>query len=305
MNLNTKKYVKEHKKIFSIKTKYVDPSIYGNKKIISWSINKLLFWHISSLLSCIKNYPIQVFKYFKYYKMTYNLKNTKINKKALVIGNGPSQGYLTDKELKRFQNEGNEIICVNNFKKYKGSAPNWLVLSDPFTFKNKLYSKKLTSRLKKNLSINILIPMVLVDEIKKLNIKNKFYTFIDIELSCSKNINPLFPRGYCSMTLFKALAISIFLGYKNIGIIGMDNTYPRQIYNNKNNKIVTHETSATSRERVNIEPYSNVASCLERILKLFADLSCFPKKNIFNLDPYSLTDRFKKITKKNFFNKFK
>jgi hypothetical protein len=302
VNLATIKYIKEHKKIFSLKKKiYFNPEINRDKQPISWSINKLIFRNIKSVLSCIKNYPFQVIKYFKYLKTTYKLRNKKNNKNALVLGNGPSQGYLTDKELIKFQNEGNETICVNNLSKsYKGHVPNWLVLSDPLTFKNKLYSKKLLGFIKKNSSINIFIPTTMIDELKKLNIKNKLYTFIDLELTCSKNINPLLPRGYCSMTLYKALAISIFFGYKNIGIIGMDNTYPRQIYNDKNNKIIKFETSFTLKERVDIYPHDTVASILDTYIQLFTHLSYFPKKNIFNLDPYSLTDRFKKIKKQKF-----
>jgi len=51
------------------------------------------------------------------------------------------------------------------------------------------------------------------------------------QLSIWKNINPLMPRGYMSITLYKALAWCIYLGYKSIGVLGMDNTLPKNIYN--------------------------------------------------------------------------
>ena len=301
MNLNTKKYIRDHKIIFSLK-RINDLDRYRKKQVISWSISKLMIMHTISLLSCIKRYPIYVIKYFKYLKFTYGYKNSKIKKKALIFGNGPSNGYIESHEIKKFQNEGNEAICINKVNLI-GHIPNWMVFSDPWTFKNKLWSKKIINFLKKNPSIKIVIPTSLKNDLKKLKIKNKFYVFIDIELTCFKNINPLFPRGYCSMTLYKALAIALFFGYKKIGIIGMDNTYPRQIYNDKNNKIVTCETSISSKEHLVYHRGDTVATTLDMYTRLFNDLSCFPKKNIFNLDLYSLTDRFKKIDKNLFFEK--
>jgi hypothetical protein len=301
MNLNTKKYIREHKKIFSLK-RINDLDCYRNRQVISWSISKLMIMHTRSLLSCIKNYPIQVIKNFKYLKLTYGIKNSKIKKKALIFGNGPSNGYITSHEIKKFQNEGNETICINKVN-LSSHTPNWMVFSDPFTFKNNLWSKKIINFLKKNPSVKIVIPTSLINDLIKLKIKNKFYLFIDIELRCSKNINPLFPRGYSSMTLYKALAIALFFGYKKIGIIGMDNTYPRQIYNDKNNKIITHETSISTKEHLVYHRGDTVATTLDLYIRNFMDLLYFPKKNIFNLDLYSLTDRFKKIDKNLFFKK--
>ena len=41
-----------------------------------------------------------------------------------------------------------------------------------------------------------------------------------------------------SITLYKALAWSIYLGYRSIGVLGMDNTLPRNIYNDDQNRAI-------------------------------------------------------------------
>jgi hypothetical protein len=51
--------------------------------------------------------------------------------------------------------------------------------------------------------------------------------------------------------------------------------------------------------------YFNVASNIDDVVRLFYHLEYFPIKNIVNLDLYSLTDRFKKINKDDFFKDIK
>lgn len=46
--------------------------------------------------------------------------------------------------------------------------------------------------------------------------------------------------------------------------------------------------------------HSNAASYYYDAFKIFYHLEYFPQKNIVNLDPYSLTDRFRKINKSDF-----
>ena len=99
----------------------------------------------------------------------------------------------------------------------------------------------------------------------------KFFVSVDIELSIWKNINPLMPRVGMSITLYKALAWCIYLGYKSIGVLGMDNTLPKNIYNNNNNKVHLLESYAGTEDcLVDVSSYhSNVASYYFDVFKFF------------------------------------
>jgi hypothetical protein len=95
------------------------------------------------------------------------------------------------------------------------------------------------------------------------------------------------------------LAIAIFLGYDEIYTIGMDNTYPRDIYCNSDNKLFRLERRAGVDDFLldiaSVNPSMDVQ--LQNIFNLFYDLRrCFSNKNVINLDPFSLTDIFPKIS---------
>ena len=152
----------------------------------------------------------------------------------LIVGNGPSQGYLNKNDLKKFLKSGGEIICVNYWNQNKilsSCAPTWLFLSDPLHFSKKDSRQiNLIKYLKNNPSIKIIIPTSQIKNFKAFNLVNKFYCFIDVELSISKNISPIFPRGYLSMTVYKAIAMAVWFSFKKIFVLGVDNTYPKNIY---------------------------------------------------------------------------
>ena len=258
-----------------------------------------------SFFCCIIQIPKVIYegRYFLY--KTWRIRSSFIKKRALVIGSGPSQGYLKKNELDKFVKSGGETFSINNWHANKGLSshiPTWIVLSDLAILDK---SPGLIQYLRKNYSIKMIVPTSFLKHIKKLKLKNDIYCFVDLELSIWNNIHPLLPRGYLSMTLYKALSFAIYLGYNSIGIIGMDNTYPRNIYTDKNNRVFILETHAEKKDYlVDISIiFNNVASYLDDVVRLFNHLEYYPKKNIVNLDPYSLTDRFKKVTKNFFFRK--
>ena len=305
----TKEYLSHHKKIFSLKNK-IKKKHKKPQKLVGWSLLRLIKHHFKSMIRTIIYFPISLFQGREYLKKTWLIKSSYKNKKALVIGNGPSQGILSVKELDNFVKSGGETFCVNYWnqnKKLSNHIPTWMVFSDSTTFDIK-NSKgvDLINYLNKNQRIKIIIPAHYVELIKKTGLKNELYCFIDVELSVWKNINPLLPRGYLSMTLYKALAWAVFLNYKIIGVIGMDNTYAKSIYNNDKNLLQRLDVlSGASQCLIDLSQYySNVASNLDDVVRLFYHLEYFPQKNIVNLDSYSLTDRFKKLDKKKFFRKY-
>jgi hypothetical protein len=303
----TKNYIKEHRFIFSLKKKIIRQSVPSN--LIGWSILRLLKHHAKLFVICILHFPVEFFKYRHFLYKTWKLGGSAKKKRALIIGNGPSQGYLKKIELDKFVETGGETYCVNFWnsnKSLRSHVPTWMVFSDEYhLFGKNFKSINLIKYLRGNPSINIIIPTYHIKLARELKLPNKIYAIIDYELSIWRNINPLFPRGYLSMTLYKALAWATYLNYHSIGLIGMDNTYPRKIYNDKKNCLIAMETNAGNKDWLNNLSllYSNVAAYVDDLTRLFYHLEYFPKKKIFNLDPYSLTDRFKKVTKDSFFRK--
>lgn len=245
---------------------------------------------------------------YPFIKQLTSLKNQFPNKTALVLGNGPSQGFLTIDAIKKFQEIGGDLIVVNYWhenKKFSSITPSYIVLSDPNTLSKKddlidiLKEKNiaLLRYLNTNPSIKIICPSNRMFEISQFIDKSRLIPFIDTDIrGLTKNIDPRFPRGYTSMTLYKALAMAVFFGYKKIFILGMDNTYPRTLYSGSNNEILIHEIHSGSNEFVQdiTKMYASIGDYLIECAYLFKDLDFFPKHNITNLDPYSLTTAFQK-----------
>lgn len=302
---STKKYIKEHRFIFSLKKKIIRQGVPAN--LTGWSLFRLFKHHVKLFVICILQFPVEFFKYRNFLYKTWKLRGSAKKKRALIIGNGPSQGYLKKIELDKFVETGGETYCVNFWNSNKSLSshiPTWMVFSDDYhLFGKNFKSINLIKYLRSNPSINIIIPTHHIKLARGLKLPNKIHAIIDCELSIWRNINPLFPRGYLSMTLYKALAWAVHLGYHSIGLIGMDNTYPRKIYNDKNNCLCALETHAGGKDWMNnySSLFSNVSAYIDELARLFYHLEYFPQKNIVNLDPYSLTDRFKKVTKDNFF----
>jgi hypothetical protein len=304
---STEKYIDINKKAFLTKYRRRKNQLSKPKAFIGGSFFNLFKYHIKSFIRTILYYPVALYEGRNFLHKTSSLLGSGRNRRALVIGNGPSQGYMEVSELNNFVKEGGETFCVNSWhanKELSGHVPSWIVFSDPLTFDSKEpKTDNLINYLKDNSSIKFIIPTSMIKVIKKIGLKNKIYCFVDIELSIWRGINPLFPRGYMSLTLYKALAWTIYLGYKSIGVIGMDNTLPKNIYNDKDNKVYCIENNAGVEDcLVDASNYhSNVASFYYDVFKIFHHLEYFPNENVLNLDPYSLTDRFRKIDKNSFF----
>jgi hypothetical protein len=278
-------------------------------KVKGHSICNLIIIHAKSLLKFCLFYPLEVWRIRNYIFATIQLKNSRINKGAILIGSGPSKGLLDVKKLDNFVKAGGETIVVNYWSAdlaFSSHVPTWIVFSDPFTF-NVLSkgSSQIVSYLRLYPEIKLLIPVSLLDVVLKLNLTNSINLFIDTECSFSNNINPLFPRGYLSMTLYKALAWAHYLNYNKIGVIGMDNSYVRSLYSNEKNEVLEVQLNSGNEPWVRNASsyYYNMAARLDDLTILFHHLSYFPKKRIFNLDVYSLTDRFDKMNFENFLKK--
>ena len=100
------------------------------------------------------------------------------------------------------------------------------------------------------------------------------------------------------MTLYKALALAIHMRYKEIYLIGMDNTYCRDVFCDNKNHIFRRERHAGESDYLiditQLVPSMDIQ--MQDIFNLFYDLRrCFLGSNVLNLDCYSLTDVFPKV----------
>jgi hypothetical protein len=302
-NSSTFFYKKENEYVMSLPRVVLKGEV---RRFYPDSIIWLFLKKINSLRS-IKGYLIEVITKWRWLVKTKSLKKRGEMVDAIVIGNGPSQGYLDVSSLSEFKANGGELICINYWTDNEdiwNVIPNYLVISDPLTLSDKVpdylkqKNEKLLAYLLKYRSINIACPMSRCDQLSAIFGSQRILGFVDQELRMwTHNINPLYPRGYVSMTLYKALALAIWFDYRKIYVIGMDNTYPRNIYCDQDNKFINHEIHAGDKDYSVDESafYKSIGDGLSVIALIFYDSLRFKRDKIVNLDPYSLTDAFKKI----------
>lgn len=277
---------------------------------LSWQI-----WKRLRALNGLKSYVLELILGRRWLLSTYKLSQVYSSKSVIVCANGPSQGLLDKDMLALAKSRGSHLVAINFFlenKTFYLVKPDIVVISDWATWRDDIDTgdldvarkrKELRSFLKCNEKIKIFCPSRLANEIACYVGSERVYGFSDSELiGWSRNINPLFPRGYHSQTAYKALALSLWLGYKTIYCIGFDNTYPREVFCDIDNRIMERSTHACTQPYVRVleNCYENMGEYLNCIAENFHSLSVFPTDSIVNLDEYSLTDRFRKIKLKEF-----
>lgn len=228
---------------------------------------------------------------------------------ALVLGNGPSVSTL-DLEWLRGNRQKIDIFVVNWFPLSPIAAeivPDCVVLSDPHHFPGNSQDQRNTDLWVKlaEMKPKIFLPLSWYSRIQSEPLltellKEKIYFFNDFGLEgWTKNISPLRPRGYLSLTAYKALAISVFLGYKQIFILGIDNTMYQTVEVDKDNQIFldgNHFYEDQPKNSSGTFYPSGMADLFFDYSLCFLDLHlCFgSQRNIINLDPNSKVDAFNK-----------
>jgi hypothetical protein len=230
------------------------------------------------------------------------------NSSVLLIANGPSAKKLNLSEVRKYKNLGElEVFGVN----FSILDPNYediidyLVLSDPGMHPNSDSSRaiQLWEKIQNQNRIKIITPSSWHSFLKQTICKSPgCLHFKDSSLEgFTLNIDPTKPRGYVSLTAYKALAVAIYLKYQRIFVIGIDNSMFRTIAVNEKNEIIQ-----VSNHRIGIYPSSeNLSNYFnEGIFDYFYDLSeafrslkfCFGRFPITNLGLNSEVDCFPKIT---------
>jgi hypothetical protein len=234
--------------------------------------------------------------------------NSRKNKYAIAIGLGPSIGQMSLNQLRSFRLNGGEIWCVNGYFKscFAEVEPDFYVLSDPANFSfGETSMAELNSHLwnyiKKCKQTTVVCPIRFVEVAEKMLGGGRAIGFSDSECRALGMTSPIFPRGYLSMTLFKAIACASWFGYQTVYVLGLDNTYCKQIFCDKNNRLIRLEERTGEPAAVEdvTNQFLNMGNYHRNMANLFSDLYLFGRTSkIVNLDIYSLVDAFEKVSLK-------
>lgn len=310
---STIRYLKENEYAFSLPREQYT-SFYAARQLRKSSISSILAESMRQFTFGYLRYLFAALKGIDKLKALSALKSSKVGKHAIVLGNGPSLGYMTCDKLRRFREVGGDVFSVNFWSSthLRDIAPSHLVISDGVTLADPNsdfgillsdeYKKKnsvLATFLRANNQVNILCPLGRVKDLERQFEARRIIGFVDHEMrAVSSNIDPRFPRGYVSMTLFKTLALAIYFGYEKIFVLGMDNTFPRDTYCDNKNKVCRLERHAGGSDYLFDQSivYPTMAILAQDLMDLFSDLHrCFSGYAVINLDPFSLTDTFLKV----------
>jgi len=231
-------------------------------------------------------------------------------REAIVIANGHSTNQLDPDRVSEALNTGLDVFAVNSFLLSDLSrriTPSHYVLSDGFHKPDTGddLSMRLWEVLDANPQIQLLAPHTWYPILRDRRPSTMYFNDCGLE-GWTKNISPTKPRGYLTLTAYKALSIAIHFGYERIHIIGFDNTNYLNYHVNESGRISfggdTHFYSAGSPDVDASDMYpQGMADCLFDYSLSLLDLErCFGHAPIYNLDVNSNTRAFAKIVDSRF-----
>lgn len=277
----------------------------GRRPSYAFSLWRQLFWRLRALRGLLV-FGFEVLIGWRQIFRLIERRGHWQGSKALVLGNGSSQGYLTPAMVQAFKANGGKVIAVNFFNNNKVLAdvmPDMLVISDPNVLAPggdeilRRRNSSLKAYLDKYPDILIAAPIRRKKDMAAQFGAERLVLFVDSELyGWTRNIKPFLPRGYQSMTALKSLALAQWFKAEKIFLLGLDNDYPRNLYSDAENNILALEVHAGEADFViNMSPlFHSVADYLWSCCESLHSFSLFKADNVLNLDPYSLTDSFEK-----------
>ena len=238
---------------------------------------------------------------------TRKIRNSFSEKNALIIANGPSSKEINWSVVNQERKLGNCFLFLINHSlndpEVRSRGADFLVLSDPGSHPQSTDPR--TTELWQNIStlpeLRLITPLSWHCELGDIHCETlDCMHFSDLSLeSVTKSTSPLKPRGYPSLTAYKALAYAKHLGFKNILIAGIDNSMFRTVQVDANNSII----QASNHFVQNYGPTSNVtglypngmADYFAEVSEMFLSLKrCFSNVQIYNLGLTSEVDAFPK-----------
>ena len=228
------------------------------------------------------------------------IKSSKNGRRALVLGNGPSLSKLNSQAVNTSKPD---VWVVNSFFNAKCAdeiSVAYYVISDRTHFASEAHYSKMVNFITKQEDITLVLPHWAPKEFPGHQLFQFKHLFFDDrqKAAWSRNTSPIKPRGYLSLTLYKALAFANFLGYEEILVLGMDNTEFVGYGSNVNNEFIFNGNHAfvDPKSRRNFSPdfLDGPAGAFIDVAHSLADLYRF-NGSIKNLDPESLTTAFPKL----------
>ena len=247
----------------------------------------------------------------KAHHQTKKIKGAYSDKDALVIAGGPSVNRLIVENVLQDQQSGQlDVFAVNSYAEGEIASrliPDYFGLSDPIHKPNSnvvfkgVNSQDIWAKLESWPQTKLLLPHNWLN--LKMYITNEVAVwFDDRDLpGWLRSNSPIRPRGYSSNTGLKAVACAMFMGYRNVFVIGLDNSLAKTIEVDSDNRLMEasshfYDSESTIKEyRPHLYPRGVQDLLYDQSLS-FVDLrKCFKSKNLFNIDTESLTDVLPKI----------
>ena len=234
------------------------------------------------------------------FNKTKSMEGTKKGQSCFVFANGPSMNLLDTEKVLQYQKNGMDVFCVNSYiisDIADTVVPDYYVLSDERFFTNTetiIPANQIIHKLY-HADIPVFVPATFL---KSIHLTNK-YIFNDFGEYPSYNINPLKPRGYVSMTAYKALAIACFMGYSPIYICGFDNDQFKSISVDEHNEMWFeyahyYDKIPMKQKASQFFTHGSLANYLLDCSRLFKSLELFKNYYIVNLNTRGLIDVFTK-----------
>jgi hypothetical protein len=276
-----------------------------------YSVTLLLLQKFRILLICIARSILEWNALRQAHRYSRKAKGAYSNKDALIIAGGPSVNHLHVANVLAAQSSGKLDVFALNWFTLSDLAqiivPDFFCLSDPITkpgsqsvFKGKR-SEEIWHYLESQPTIKLILPHNWMKYTK--SIKNKVEIWIDDRelVGWSRSNSVLKPRGYASVTAHKTIASAVFMGYRTIYLIGLDNSLFKFVEVDAENQIIEKpahsydDVNSVDIRRQHLYP-KGMQSLLYNYSLVFVDLKrSFKAANIFNIDKSSLTDAFPKI----------
>ena len=224
---------------------------------------------------------------------------SRVGRDAVVIAGGPS--FTVDLCDCLIRNRSRFDVFVLNFycknQKSNELVPDYYILSDPahlVTENNEIIkSNALLLRYLNDFSnIKLITPYGVGWE----KYGDVAFRFDDSEALISNNIDPRFPRGYPSNTLFKTLAIALAMRYDRIYILGLDYDYPRNIYLNESNELFLRNTHHYGEVLIPLTSFKDVAHALNWWSYDYYHFRKLSHKSVYNVTDNSLIDFFYRVS---------
>lgn len=234
------------------------------------------------------------------------LRGSRIGKRALVLGNGPSLSLLDPEKIVALQQDGLEVFATNSFMvnpMARRLTPDFYLLSDPNWFspgnpKNPPEFNAEILESNRRLSDSLAVLFVPLKYSNLSVFPNETFYFNDSEVFFGKySPNVLRARRFPSIGGMKAIWLADYMGFETIFIAGIDGDQFLGLAVDVDNKVSVqkrHDHQNVRSSDFHFPSSHSVAHHLYLSHNAFQSFHKFPKDRVINLISDSLVDAFSK-----------